>query len=146
MGEPKVRTACLCPHLYFIAFILSIPQTKQENSKQFSIRLKNSPKNAHLYQRISSTFFSPKCCTKSYFFLLFLANLELLRLLGAGGAAARLPGFYWRQTSSPSLWLTGDKPSTIWISSSELPQLSNAPCQSTEPAVITQISPGNSQS
>lgn len=77
-------------------------------------------------------------------FLLFLANLELLRLLGAGGAAARLPGSYWRQTSFPSLWLTGDKPSAIWISLSELPQLSNAPCQSTEPEVIALISPGNS--
>lgn len=82
---------------------------------------------------------------KSYF-TLFLANLKLLRHFGVGEGDARLPGFYWRQTSFPSLWQTGDKPSTIWISLSELPQFNNAPCQSTEPAVISQISPGNSES
>lgn len=78
--------------------------------------------------------------------LLFPAIQKLLRHLGAGGTATWLPGFERRLTSFRSLRLTGDKPSTIWIVLPDLPRLSNAPCHSTEPGVIAQISPGSSES
>lgn len=120
-------------------FMYSLDKTRK--LKAIPSKTKEFPLRMPILIRESDNFFFPQMRHEQ---LLFPAILKLLRHLAAVGTASRLPGFWWTQTSLPSLWLTGDKPSTIWVSLSELPQLSNAPCQSTEPIVISQISPGNS--